>query len=111
MSGFRVNLGGEGEIPDVLNQQPAWAVEATWRTSQLPARDLRDCVRGGLRVLLCPNDDIPLPDECADEILTNSVPIDIATWLGAGISSTEIRRILKRGGIWRHNGQLQLRKP
>uniref|UniRef100_A0A7C2JYI0 Uncharacterized protein n=1 Tax=Schlesneria paludicola TaxID=360056 RepID=A0A7C2JYI0_9PLAN len=111
MSDFRVYLGGEGEVSDALNQQPAWAVEPTWRTSQPPARDLAECVRAGLRVLLCPNDDIALPDECADEVMTNSVPVDISMWLGVGISSGEIKRILKRGGAWWHNGRLEFRKP
>lgn len=64
-----------------------------------------------MRVLICPNDDIALPDQSVDEVITNSVPIDIATWLGTGIASREIQRILKRGGSWLHNGRLEFRKP
>jgi len=51
------------------------------------------------------NAELPLPDETVDEVYSNSVPIDINTWLGPGVQSSEIRRVLRSGGEWRHDGE------
>jgi hypothetical protein len=38
-----------------------------------------------------------------DEVITNGVPVDTNTFLGADVQSSEIKRILKIGGRWIHN--------
>src|SRR4051794_34015439 len=106
---FVVNLGGEGEQPDILNQQPAWAAEPTWFTTK--RESLLDLLRRGHTFLLCPNDALTLPDECVDTVFTTSVPVDVTTWRGPGVQSSEIRRILKPGGIWIRDGVPYYTKP
>ena len=111
MTPFRVNLGGEGEEPGVLNQQSHWAVtDPGWRSSQ-GGESLATVVGAGHDFLISPNDRLPLPDGCADEVITNSVPIDVPTWLGPGVQSSEIHRILKPGGIWTRDGHSFFQKP
>jgi hypothetical protein len=107
---FRINLGGENEIAEILNQQPPWAIRSRWRTCRGLPRTLKDCVTQGMLLLICPNESLALPDECVDEVTTNSVPIDVTTWLGPGVQSAEIKRILKRGGQWLNNDQLVFTK-
>ena len=109
-SPYRVNLGGEGEEPGALNQQGPWALNANW-TSSRTGRTLAQLVGDGHEFLICDNPTIPLPDGCAEEVVTNSVPIDLNTWLGPGVQSNEIRRILKAGGIWTRDGLLHYTKP
>lgn len=46
-----------------------------------------------------------------DLVITNSVPIDIPGLGGPGVQSSEIRRILRTGGQWIHDGQLTYTKP
>jgi hypothetical protein len=107
---YRVNLGGEGEVAGVLNQQGRWAANPGWASSAT-GQTLEQLASAGHDFLLCDNLTIPLPDGCADEVLTNSVPIDVTTWLGPGIPSAEIRRILKRGAVWIRDGALHYTKP
>lgn len=52
-----------------------------------------------------------LPDDSVDVVYTNSVPIDINSLLGPGVQSSEIRRILKPGGVWIRDGVLYYTKP
>ena len=108
---FRVNLGGEGEEPDALNQQERRVVQPGWFCSQT-GDAFGTMVSNGVEFLLCGNLAITLPDGCVDEAITNSVPIDIVVnWAGPGIQSSEIRRILKSGGIWTDNGVQVYMKP
>jgi hypothetical protein len=107
---YRVNLGGEAEAAGALNQQGPWVLQPGW-TSSRTGQPLAQLVAAGHEFLICDNLAIPLPDGCADEILTNWVPIDTTTHLGPGVQSSEIRRILKSGGIWRLNGQTYYTKP
>jgi hypothetical protein len=107
---YRVNLGGEGEVAGVLNQQGPWVASPGWASSAT-GQTLELLAGSGHEFLLCDNLTIPLPDDCADEVLTNSVPIDVATWLGPGVQSSEIRRILKPGGVWTRDGKLHYTKP
>ena len=54
---------------------------------------------------------LPFADDSADEVITNSVPIDTVTHLGPGAQSGEIRRILKPGGVWVHDTLPAYTKP
>jgi len=107
---FTVNLGGEGEVPGSLNQQSGWVLTPAWLSSQ-GGQSLADLVTAGATFVICPNDAIALPDGCVDRVDTNSVPIDMRTWLGVGVQSSEIRRIPKAGGQWFRDGVLAWTKP
>ena len=108
-----VNLGGEGEVPGVLNQQPPWALSPGWRSTTLgnPGKTISELEAEGYQFVIAPNDRLPFGDESVDVVYTNSVPIGITTHLGPGVQSSEIRRILKVGGRWIHNGVVRYIKP
>lgn len=110
---FEINLGGEGELPGVLNQQPPWALSPGWFSTTLgnPRKSIRQLEAEGHLFVIAPNDALPFDDETFDAVYTNNVPIDIATPLGPGVQSTEIWRILKRGGVWIDDGLIRYRKP
>jgi hypothetical protein len=107
---FRVNLGGEGEVAGALNQQGPWVLLASWFSSRA-GMTLAQLVAAGHEFLICDNLTIPLPDGCADETLTNWVPVDISTSFGPGVQTSEILRILKPGGVWIMNGYTHYTKP
>ncbi len=109
---FRINLGGEGEVPDVLNQQGCWMVSLPgWRSSQT-GQTFDDLIRAGQDFLIADNTSLPLPDDSFDEVITNNIPpVDSVTWLGPTVQTSEIRRILKVGGRWIHNGVVRYIKP
>jgi hypothetical protein len=109
-SPYRVNLGGEGEVPGALNQQGPWVIQAGW-SSSAGGHTLGQLLAMGHEFLICDNLTIPLPDGCADEVVTSSVPVDVSTWMGPGVQSSEIRRILKVGGIWTRDGIRHYTKP
>ena len=108
-----VNLGGEGEIPGILNQQPPFALSTGWRSTTIgnPGKTIRDLEAEGHQFVIAPNDRLPFTDESVDVVYTSSVPIDMTTHLGPGVQSSEIRRILKPGGIWIKNRRVWFRKP
>ena len=111
MSLFRMNLGGEGEEPGVLNQQGPWVLHPTWRSSGT-SQTLAELIAAGHVFLICANAAIALPDESVDEVITNSLPpFDDVTFLGPTVQSYEVRRILKSGGEWTDNGQTKYVKP
>lgn len=107
---FRLNLGGEGEAPDYINQQPPWCdLNSVISRNGLPYRSLSSV---GIPFLFCDNTNLCFPDSTVDSVVTNGVPIDQVTWLGPSIPSSEIRRVLKtNGGTWRDNGTLVYTKP
>jgi hypothetical protein len=107
---FAINLGGEGEIPGVINQQGPWALAPNWFRSR-DGRTFRELVNDGHVFLICPNVPLPFPDESVDLVYTDSVPIDKNTHLGPGVQSSEIRRILKSGGEWIRDGVSHYKKP
>ena len=108
---FRINLGGEGEIPDVLNQQGRWVASPGWRASGTN-QSFDDLVRVGHNFLIADNVRLSLPDDSVDEVITNNIPpVDSRTWLGPTVQTSEIQRILKAGGRWVHNGVLRFIKP
>src|SRR5262245_30747780 len=101
---YRVNLGGEGEVPSTLNQQGRWAVRRGYRSSST-RETLRQMVNAGHDFLIADNAHLPLPDDSFDEVITNNIPpVDWVTWLGPTVQTNEIWRILKTGGRWIHNG-------
>ena len=107
---LRLNLGGEGEEPDCINQQPPWVD----LYSQISGNGypLRSLTQIGIPFLFCENTALPFPDAAVDAIVTNGVPIDQGVnWLGPTLDSNEIKRVLKRGGTWYHDGVLVHRKP
>jgi hypothetical protein len=96
---LRINLGGEGEIPGVLNQQGPWALLPSWFSAR-EGKTLRELQADGHRVIICHNTNLPFPDNWFDVVYTNSVPLDTVSRFGPGVQSSEIARILKPGGVW-----------
>jgi hypothetical protein len=107
---LRVNLGGEGEEPGVMNQQGSWALHPSWRSSR-EGKTLRQLQADGHLFLIADNLYLPFASDSVDEVLTNSVPIDRTTFLGPGVQSSEVRRILKGDGTWVDNGVIVYVKP
>jgi hypothetical protein len=108
---MRINLGGEGEVPGVLNQQGRWVVQPGWRSSQR-SLTLHALVQVGHSFLIADNVTLPLPDASYDEVLTNNTPPeDSVTMLGPTVQTSEVRRILKSGGRWIHDGFVKWIKP
>ena len=107
---WRINLGGEGEVPGVLNQQGRWVLRRGYRSSR-GSRTFAQLVNAGHQFLLADNVNLPIPDESFDEVITNSVLIDRNTHLGPGVQSSEIKCILKSGGRWTHDDDLRYVKP
>jgi len=110
ITSLRINLGGEGEIPGVINQQGPWALDPSWRSSR-DGKTLLELVNDGHVFLIAPNDPLPFPDNSVDLVYTESVPIDRTTWLGPGVQSAEIKRILKPSGPWIDTGVVVWTKP
>jgi hypothetical protein len=109
-SPLRVNLGGEGEVPGVINQQGPWVLDPGWRSSK-EGKTLQELVAEGHQFVIADNKRLPFASDSVDEVITNSVPIDVDTWLGPGVQSSEILRILKPGGRWTHDGVVRFIKP
>lgn len=105
-----VNLGGEGELPGVLNQQPPWAQAPGWRSSRT-ALTFAQLQAAGHVFMFCDNTALAFADNSVDVVYTNSVPLDHATGYGPGVQSSEIKRILKPGGVWFKDGKLEWTKP
>jgi hypothetical protein len=106
---LRLNLGGEGEEPDCINQQPEWR-----DLNDLASRSgspLRAILIGGHPFLFCSNLRLPFPDDSVHEVITNGVPIDRTTLWGAGVQSTEVTRVLCSGGTWIDNGVVVHTEP
>jgi hypothetical protein len=107
---FVINLGGEGEIPGVLNQQRPFALSSNWLS--VSQQTIARLVAAGHTFLICPNDAIALPDGCVDEVVTNSVPVDTThPFYGPGVQTSEVKRILKPGGRRVRDGVIFLTKP
>jgi len=105
-----INLGGEGEVPAVINQQRPAALSATWR-SCVAGLTLEQLSLQGNDFLICPNVLLPINDDSIDLVITNSVPIDIVFLGEPGVQSSEIRRVLVSGGQWVHDGNIRYIKP
>jgi hypothetical protein len=106
-----LNLGGEGEVPGVINQQRPRVLGPNWFRT-LDRKTLAEVVAEGHDFLICPNEARPFPDGIVDIVYTNSVPIDTPDLgFGPGVQSSEIRRILKPGGVWVRDGVTYYTKP
>lgn len=106
---YTVNLGGEGEIPGVLNQQPPGCLGPNWRS--VSRKTIAELTQDGHDFLICPNTALPFPDASVDIVYTNWVPLDRPGMLGPGVQSSEVERILKPGGQWVVNGHFTWTKP
>ena len=105
-----VNLGGEGEVSGVLNQQRPAALSTAWRSCRGGAT-LQQLAQAQHDFLVCDNTDLAIMDGSVDMVITNDVPIDNVVLGDPGISSREIRRILCSGGRWLHNGEQVFTNP
>lgn len=110
MNSLALNLGGEGEIPGVINQQGPWALSPNWFCSR-DGRTFQELVADGHVFLICPNIPLPFPDDSVDRVYTNSIHLDIPSPYGPGVQSSEIKRILKPGGDWIRDGVPYYTKP
>jgi hypothetical protein len=107
---IRVNLGGEGEYPDCINQQGPWALLQSWRAAD-GIRTFYDLLAEGHRFVISSNLHLPFAEGSVDVVYTRSVPIDINSLHGPGVQSSEVQRILKSGGIWMGDDQVRWVKP
>ena len=103
-----VNLGGEGEVPGAINQQPPNSLLPGWGASRIevggkPLVELRSL---GQPYVVAENTALPFPNASIDQVITNSVPIDVNMTMGPGVQSSEVWRVLKPAGTWLNNGQL-----
>src|SRR5688572_4704057 len=105
-----VNFGGDGEEPGALNQQRPFSRGSNWRWQDDPTGS--ELPPAGIPFLICPNNAVPLPDNCADEVIVNNTPVDTNhPFYGPGVQSTEMRRILKPGGVEKRDGVVYYTKP
>jgi hypothetical protein len=110
MSKLVVNLGGEGEVAGVLNVQGDWVQDPSWRSSAT-GETLAELQAAGHRFLFIPDfSQLPFGDDSVDQVVTNNVPIEQTTFLGPGIQTSEVIRILRPGGTWADNGTTRLTK-
>jgi hypothetical protein len=105
-----INLGGEGKVPDVVNQQRPAALSSFWAAS-VTGETLEQLALKGHDFLICENTNLPSNDDSVDLVITNSVPIDTVSLGQPGVQSSEIRRILVSGGQWVHDGTVRFTKP
>jgi hypothetical protein len=105
-----INLGGEGEVPGVVNQQRRAVLSAGWASS-LAGDTLAQLAAQGHDFLICENTSLPINDDSVNLVITNSVPIDVVSLGEPGVQSSEIRRILAPGGRWVHDGNVRFTKP
>jgi hypothetical protein len=87
---WRINRGGEGEVPGVLNQQGRWVVRGGYRSSRA-GQTFAHLVNAGHDFLLADNVALPIPDGSVDEVITNYVPIDRTTHLGRACNLPRFR--------------------
>ena len=106
-----INLGGEGEIPNVINQQPLWVEsKPNWRSSR-HGLTINELKVDGHRFEFCSNDHLSFADNSVSIVYTNHVRIGGKSHLGPWVPESEIWRILANGGLWYHNGILKWVKP
>lgn len=105
-----INLGGGGEVADVVNQQYPAALSSSWAAC-VTGETLEQLARKGHDFLICANTDLPINDDSVDLVITNSVPIDTRSLGQPGVQSSEIKRILVSGGEWVHDGTVRYKKP
>jgi ubiquinone/menaquinone biosynthesis C-methylase UbiE len=89
-------------------QQIPAALDAGWGASRsaVAGKSLAELRAMGDSYVVAENTALPFANASIDRVLTNSVPIDVNTFIGPGVQSSEIWRILKPGGDWLHNGEV-----
>lgn len=105
-----INLGGEGEVSAVINQQRPAALSAHWGSCKLGI-SLEELATRGNDFLICPNAALPIDDDSIDLVITNSVPIDSVMFGEPTVQSSEIVRVLATNGRWVHDGRLRYTEP
>jgi len=105
-----INLGGEGEVPQVVNQQRPLTLSAMWASCGA-GHSLEDLAKMGHDFLICENTQLPLNNDSVELVITNSVPIDTMSLGQPGVQSSEIKRILASHGQWIHDGRIRFTKP
>jgi RHS repeat-associated protein len=101
--GVILNLGGEGEVAGAINFQGKWVLDPAWRSSA-NGQTLRELQAAGNQFVVGSNTAVPFQTGSVPTVITNSVPIDTTTWLGPGVQSSEVWRILAPNGKWINNG-------
>jgi SAM-dependent methyltransferase len=106
-----INLSGEGEEPNVRNQQPDWVKgNPHWRSQRNEAWDEFNARVPD--VDYTPTDPLPYPDNTFDVVYINNAPIDRPGPGGKpGHKRSEIERILKPGGRLIRDGVIEWVKP
>ncbi|HEX3659210.1 MAG TPA: RHS repeat-associated core domain-containing protein, partial [Pirellulales bacterium] len=104
-----VNLGGEGEVPGAINQNLKSILDPTWLSSR-GAGNLAQLQQQGAQFVISSNAQLPFATNSVPGVITNSVPVNINNYLGPGIQSSEVQRILAPGSTWIHNGVIQYYK-
>jgi hypothetical protein len=70
---------------------------------------LAELKAAGNQLVIADNFALPFANNSVGTIITNSVLIDFNTFLGSGVQSTEIWRILSRSGSWFRDGVEMIR--
>lgn len=109
-AGISVNLGGEGEIPGVINQNLPAVLQDGWRSSAA-GRTLTDLQAEGHQFVISQNTALPFGNNSVRTVFSNNTPIGGQFFLGPGIQASQVQRILQSGGQWIHNGQVIFTKP
>lgn len=94
----------------MVNQQGPWIFDPAWRSSR-ESKTLAELLADGVQFVVGDNLRLPFASDFFDEVITNNVPVDILSYHGPGIQSSEVRRILKSGGNWVHDSEVRETKP
>lgn len=89
-----------------MNQNLPAILAPHWRSARdgLPLAELK---AQGHQFVVSSNVALPFRSSSIEQVITNNVPIDRPTWMGPGISSNEITRIVSPTGTWLHDGSPQ----
>ena len=100
---IRVNIAGEGEVPDVkINQNLKHILEPAWTSSRYGKR-LTEIEAEGHQFVISDNLNLPFQSNVVDEVYVGSISLDSVTFLGPTPQTYEILRILKEGGLFVFN--------
>lgn len=89
-----------------MNQNLQVILDQDWSSSR-EGHTLAELRRRGHVFVVSENLKLPFRDGGAEMVVTNGVPVDMSAYLGVGISSSEIRRVLASTGSWLHDGVRQ----
>jgi hypothetical protein len=87
---IRVNLAGEGELPNVLiNQNLKYLLEPGWTSSRYGLR-LSEIRAEGHQFVISDNLNLPFHSNAVDEVYVGSIALDAVTFLGHTPQTREI---------------------